>query len=95
MPKIVLGITLLLFGALSGLAVQQHGYSGVLMYQMQTFAGQQVFADLTIALTLIMIWIYRDAKALNRNPWPWIVVTLILGSFGPLGYLISRPAQQK
>lgn len=25
-----------------------------------------------------------------RNPWPWILATLALGSFGPLLYLLTR-----
>jgi hypothetical protein len=38
-----------------------------------------------------MVWIWRDATAQGRNPWPWILATLALGSFGPLLYLLTRP----
>ena len=47
-------------------------------------------ADLVIALMLVMVWMWRDAKATGRAIWPWIVATLILGSFGPLVYLLTR-----
>lgn len=91
MQKSLLLLTLLVFGGLTGLALWEHGFVGVLKYQMQNSAGQQVFMDLSIALGLAMVWMYRDAKAHQRNPWPWIVLTLIWGSFGPLFYLITQP----
>lgn len=90
MPKILLSLTLLLFGGLTAAAVWERGYTGVLTQQMQNFGGQQVFFDLVIALTLIMIWIWQDAKATGRNFWPWCLLTLILGSFGPLFYLLFQ-----
>ena len=62
MQKLILGITLLFFGALTGVTILYHGYSGVLLYQMQTFAGQQVFMDLSIALGLIMVWMFKMLK---------------------------------
>jgi hypothetical protein len=37
-----------------------------------------------------MVWIWHDAKAQGRNPWPWIIATLAVGSFGPLVYLLTR-----
>jgi hypothetical protein len=88
--KALLGLTLFLFGVLTAITLWHHGYTGVVMYQMQTFAGQQVFSDLSIALTLIMVWMFQDARNLKRNPWGWIALTVFLGSFGPLLYLITR-----
>jgi hypothetical protein len=35
-----------------------------------------------------MMWMWCDATAQGRNPWPW---TLALGSFGPLLHLLTRP----
>ncbi len=68
----------------------QHGYWGLLAPHFQTFGAGQVLADLVIALTLVMAWMWQDAKATGRNVWPWIVATLILGSFGRLVYLLTR-----
>lgn len=90
MQRTLLIVTLILFGALTTAALWQHGYWGIITPHFQSFAGGQVLADLVIALTLVMIWMWRDAKATGRNVWPWIIATLALGSFGPLIYLLTR-----
>jgi len=90
MQRALLLVVLVLFGALSAIAVWQHGYWGILESQFRSSGSAQVLADLAIALTLVMVWMWRDATARARNPWPWIVVTLALGSFGPLVYLLTR-----
>lgn len=91
MQRTLLLATLVLFGALSGLALWQHGYWGLFEPAFKSLASAQVLADLAIALTLFLAWMWRDAKALGRNPWPWLVLTLATGSFGPLLYLLTRP----
>ena len=78
------------FTVLTILAVIDHGYAGILTYQFATWAGVQVLVDLVIACALFLVWLWHDAKALGRNPWPWIAITLFLGSFGPLLYLVTR-----
>lgn len=90
MSRFLIILTLILFGALSAVALWRHGYWGIIAPHFQSFGAGQVFADLVIALSLIMIWMWRDAQAAGRHPWPWIVATLALGSFGPLVYLLTR-----
>lgn len=90
MQRTLILVVLVLFGALSAAALWHHGYWGIIEPHFQSFGAGQVFADLVIALTLVMVWMWRDAKAQGRNPWPWIVATLALGSFGPLVYLLTR-----
>lgn len=90
MQRTLLLITIILFGALSAVALWQHGFWGIIAPHFQSFGAGQVFADLVIALTLAMIWMWHDAKATGRNVWPWIIATLALGSFGPLFYLLTR-----
>lgn len=51
----------------------------------------QVATDLGIALSMILIVIYQDAKRSDRRFWPYMIITLFLGSFGPLLYLILSP----
>ena len=90
MNRLLIVITLVLFAALTATALWQGGLSGIVSPHFQSFAGGQVFADLVIALSLAIVWIWHDAKARGRNPWPWIIATLALGSFGPLLYLLTR-----
>jgi len=54
-----------------------------------SYGSMQIFSELVIALTLVMVWMWRDAKNSGRSAWPWIVVTLAVGSFGPLLYFIT------
>lgn len=86
----VLVLVLVLFGALSAAALWQHGYWGIIAPHFQSFGAGQVFSDLVIALSLVMAWMWHDARARGRNPWPWIAATLVAGSFGPLVYLLTR-----
>ncbi|MCF8198336.1 MAG: DUF2834 domain-containing protein [Sulfuritalea sp.] len=90
MHRTLIVITLVSFGALTSAALWQHGYSGILTSPLQSLAASQIFVDLLIALTLVVAWMWRDARASGRNAWPWIVVTLAIGSFGPLIYLLTR-----
>lgn len=95
MPRTVLAVVLVLFGALSAAALWQHGYWGIVAPLLQSLAGMQAFADLAVALALVLAWIRRDAATTGRAFWPWVVATLILGSFGPLVYLLTaRPDPQ-
>jgi hypothetical protein len=90
MNRTLLIATLIGFGALTAAAVAQHGPDGILRYQLQNLAGLQVLVDLAIALTLFLVWMWPDAKQSGRNPWVWLAVTLVVGSFGPLLYLLLR-----
>jgi hypothetical protein len=58
-------------------------------------ARRQVLADLVIALTLVMVWMWHDAKASGRSAWPWLALTLAAWSFGPLIYLLTRRNRPK
>lgn len=90
MQRTLLLITIILFAVLTAPALWHHGYFGIFALHFQTFGGAQVLTDLVIALTLVIIWMWHDAKATGRNVWPWIMATLALGSFGPLFYLLTR-----
>ena len=92
MQRSLLITTLAGFSALTALALWNHGYWGIFAPHFESFAGAQVLVDLVIALTLVLVWLVRDARASGRNPWPWVVLTLTAGSFGPLIYLMTRPA---
>ena len=75
------------FALLTAYAVAEVGYLGVVDYQRHSPAGWQVFADLVIALVLLLAWLIPEARKAGRTVWPWVLLTLLLGSFGPLLYL--------
>ena len=95
MQRSLISIILILFGGLSAAALWQHGYWGIVEPHFQSLGGAQVLADLIIALVIVMVWMWRDAKATGRNIWPWIALTLTLGSFGPLIYLLTRSSTRE
>ncbi|MBI9086137.1 MAG: hypothetical protein JEZ11_21235 [Desulfobacterales bacterium] len=86
--RILLLITLIAFLALTGIALWHHGYWGIVEPHFQSFGAAQVLADLVIALSLFLVWLWRDARTSGRNPWPWILVTFATGSIGPMIYLL-------
>jgi len=81
-------LILIPFTALSLYAVYQVGYIGIFEYHRHSPAGWQVFIDLVIACILILSWMIPEAKRNGINPWPYVGITLFLGSFGPLLYLL-------
>jgi Protein of unknown function DUF2834 len=95
MHRRLIAVTLILFVALTVAALVNHGYWGIIEPHFQTFGAAQVFADLVIALTLFLVWMWQDAKQLGRNPWLWIVGTLATGSIAPLVYLLTRKNGEK
>lgn len=89
MQRTLLTITLILFGGLTAVALWNHGYWGIITPHFKTFGAGQVLADLVIAVTLAMVWMWHDAKATGRNVWPWLALSMAAGSFGPLLYLLT------
>lgn len=87
--KIVALALLIPFVALTLYSVAQVGYLGLFEYHLHSPAGWQVFTDLVIALLLVMLWLFPEARRSGRNPWPWFVATLFLGSISPLLYLAT------
>lgn len=78
------------FGVLTTLALEDVGYFGILAPHFQSWGGAQVFVDLTIACLLACIWMVNDARERGISAWPFIAITLVAGSFGPLLYLAMR-----
>ena len=90
MPRSILLLILIPFTVLTGLALWYHGFWGIIEPNFQSFGAGQIFADLVIALSLFLVWMWRDAQHTGRNFWFWLALTLAAGSFGPLLYLLTR-----
>lgn len=86
---VLLGVTLA-FTALSALALIHVGYVETITMHFQNWGLRQVFADLAILAALACIWMVADARTSGVNAWPFVLITLFAGSFGPLFYLIAR-----
>ena len=91
--KIAIAAVLVDFAALTTYAVSQVGYIGFFEEITSNIVGLAVGADLFIALGLIVLWMVRDAREHGISPVPFVVLTLALGSVGPLAYLLRRPEE--
>jgi len=80
------------FTAFSSWVVSRTGLVGFYEQLLSGPAGWQIFADIAIALTMVLSWIWHDARVTGRRFWPYAVLTLALGSIGPLLYLLLSPA---
>ncbi len=83
-------LVLLDFLALSGYAMTQVGYWGIWMAGLDNWGALQILVDLVIACCLIGTWMIIDARQRGLNPWPFVLITLVAGSIGPLLYLLKR-----
>ncbi len=92
--EIVLWLVLADFVALTGYAIVQAGYTafGPIAFEFarQSAWGLQILVDFSIAIALILVWIVSDARARGLRSWPYVLLTLTLGSIGPLLYLVRR-----
>ncbi|OLF54190.1 DUF2834 domain-containing protein [Pseudomonas chlororaphis] len=86
------------------------GYTGAVMLQaeqslidfgislMSRPDTAQVVIDLYLLATLAGIWIYRDARSRGQSAWsvlPYLLLTAVFVSIGPLFYLVVRGLRQR
>jgi len=79
------------FAVFTAAIVAHTGLPGFYRQLLESPAAWQTLVDIGIALGLVLYWMWRDARRSGRTFWPWVPVTLLLGSFGPLLYLLRRP----
>lgn len=89
----LLVIVTAVFSAFSLWVVSLTGLVGFYEKILSGPAGWQILAHIAIALTMVLVWIWRDAVACGRRFWPYAFLTMALGSIGPLLYLLLGPAQ--
>ena len=87
---LLLLVVIALFSVLTALALMDVGYLGIIEPHFQSWGAGQVFADLVIVATLACVWMFADSRTSGINAWPFIAITLVAGSFGPLLYLVAR-----
>jgi len=88
--QIALGIVLAGFSMLTGYALFMYGYIGFFRELTSNAATVTLLADLVISLTIILVYLGNDARERGISALPYLLLTLALGSVGPLLYLIRR-----
>ena len=87
---ILLAVVLAAFSALTFEAIAAYGYIGYFQVLFSNLASIHVTADAVIALTLVFVWMSIDAKERSLPFWRYAALGVLLGSVGPLAYLIHR-----
>lgn len=82
--------TIAAFGALSVVALLDVGYLGIFLPHFQAWGPGQVLADLVILAVLSCIWMVYDQRSSGVPALPFVLITLVAGSFGVLFYLVAR-----
>src|SRR5206468_991924 len=75
---------------LNAYCVYEYGYVGFFQLVLANAATVAALVDLTIALSLVTLWMWQDARERGIGVVPYVILTLTLGSIGPLCYLIRR-----
>jgi hypothetical protein len=81
---------LVLFLAYTLYVIGTVGVADFIRQSLGSPVAVQVAIDLVLSLTLALTWMRGDAKASGIPFAPYLLVTLVLGSIGPLGYLLHK-----
>jgi len=87
--RIALGFVLVGFSALTAYTIHRYGVVESVALCFTNAATVTLFADASISLGLITMWMWRDARARGRAWLPYALLTIATGSVGPLLYLVS------
>jgi len=86
---------LVLFLAYTLYVIETVGYVEFFRQALASPVGLQLLVDVVLALSLALVWMRSDAKVSGIPFAPYLIVTLVLGSVGPLGYLLHREWKQR
>jgi hypothetical protein len=96
MTKILaLALVLAGFGAVTAYALSVHGFVGYFDTLLATPAGTHILLDAIIGLTLVLVWMSRDAKERGLPFWRYAIACFFFGSVAPLAYLIHREVRER
>jgi len=92
--EILLWLVLADFVAFTGYTVVTEGYTTFVPvawgFATASAWGAQIVIDFLLAVAVALGFVFSDARQRGINPWPFVVLTLGLGSIGLLGYLVHR-----
>ena len=92
--QIALLVLLADFAAFTAYAGYHEGLAGfvplMLAFAKSSAWGAQVMIDFLLAFAVIIGLVVADARRRGIAAWPFVALTLTLGSIGPLAYLLHR-----
>ncbi len=92
--EIVLWLVLADFVALTAYTIFTESYLAFIPFAAEmatgSFWGLQLLVDFVLAVAIGLGFVFFDARRRNLTAWPFVVLTLTLGSIGLLGYLVYR-----
>jgi hypothetical protein len=86
--KAALGLVFLEFAAMTAWVLTQYSYFDFFELIGANSATLLMSFDLVICLTLICVWMVRDARVQGRKALPYVIVAATFGAAGPLLYLL-------
>jgi hypothetical protein len=87
---LIAAVVLLAFTTYSIWVTLGHGYTGFLSLAAREPWAMQMLLDLVIACSIGIGWMRADARKRKLTYWPYVVVTIFLGSIGLLTYVVRR-----
>jgi hypothetical protein len=95
--ELALWLVLADFVALTVWAVYSEGYLAFVpaawAFASGSAWGAQIVVDFLLGLSVALGFVVADARRRGLVWWPFLALTLTLGSIGPLAYLIFRERQ--
>jgi len=89
-PKPLLLVITIAFAVLTAFSIIDFGVLGIFAEATQNTATLQIFVDLILCALFIIVWLRHDTRRTGRSFPLWAVITLAIGAFGPLLYLLTR-----
>jgi hypothetical protein len=87
--RLVATLVLVPFLAFSLWVVAAYGMTGLFDVLGREPWAVQLLLDLAITSAFSAHWMIRDARASGRNPWPFVLATLPVGSIAVLVYIVT------
>ncbi|AOT00484.1 hypothetical protein ESP131_09545 [Exiguobacterium sp. U13-1] len=89
-PKPLLLVITIAFAVLTAFSIIDFGVLGIFAEATQNTATLQIFVNLILCALFIIVWLRHDTRRAGRSFPLWAIITLAIGAFGPLLYLLTR-----
>lgn len=89
-PKPLIALITIAFAILTAFSILDFGVLGIFVEATKNTATLQIFVDLILCALFIIVWLRHDTRRTGRSFPLWAIITLAVGAFGPLLYLLTR-----